>query len=257
MPVPSPVAICADESIIGRQFYVMGFVEGSVLRRPQDTAQLSPSLRGELARELVERLVQLHSLDPDVVGLGNLGRREDYVSRQLHRWRRQIKDIQTPTAANLRTICDALALAIPPQDGVSIVHGDYRLDNIIVDSAGRVAAILDWELSTLGDPRADIGALITYWAPSGTPLGRMFGSTEAEGFPTRDDLTVMYRTAGGTTTSIDYFIAFAHWRLAAILEGVYDRFLAGAYGDDESDYNDLPEVLNHLSELLATMVREL
>ncbi len=257
LPVPRPVALCEDEGILGRPFYVMKFVDGMVIRGRDDYGPLAPASRAATAKDLVLQLARLHELEPNEIGLGNLGRRENYIARQLKRWRQQIQDIHTSSADELRRAHATLSRTIPEQMGVSIVHGDYRLDNVIVGEEGKIAAILDWELCTLGDPRADVGMLMTYWATSDTPIARMTVPIDAEGFPTREEIRAMYESAGGSTTNMNYFVVFAHWRLGAILEGVYARYEAGAYGDEEGDHRNLPEIMDYLARAIRRMIDEL
>lgn len=257
LPVPEPLRYCDDASIIGSPFYVMEHVEGRVLRTKEDCLALRPEQRASAARSLVGNLARLHSLDPDDVTLGDLGRREGYVHRQLTRWRRQIEAAETSSAEVLRSTHAVLAPRIPPQHSTTIVHGDYRLDNAIVSDTGRLLAVLDWELCTLGDPRADLGMMLVYWAPQDDPISRIAVPTDLRGFPTREELVSMYEAAGGTTVSLGYFVAFSYWRLGAILEGVFARTVSGAYGRQQEDLRLVIEAMSFISETLDRLIRQL
>ncbi|MET0228231.1 MAG: phosphotransferase family protein, partial [Actinomycetes bacterium] len=171
VPVPAAFGLCEDPAVTGAPFYVMGFVDGIV---PRDEATVAAGLdepaRGAAARSLVDALVALHQVDPDQVGLGQLGRHHGYLERQLARWQRQLEQTRTRPLPALDEVHRRLAANLPAQAGPArIVHGDFRLDNVVLSPAGRVLAVLDWELCTLGDPLADLGLLQVYWAEPGDP----------------------------------------------------------------------------------------
>ena len=228
VPVPEALGFCEDESVNGRPFYVMGFVDGHVLRTPNLVEQLSDEARRTAGEELVDVLVKIHAVDQQAVGLGELGRAEGYIERQLKRWfgqfqgsQQQMRDAGTGRPAPaVEEAHELLAANVPAQTEVTIAHGDYRLDNTIIGDDGRIRAVLDWELCTLGDPLADLGTLLVYYH-------------QHPGFPSADDLVARYREQSGRdTTNLDYYTAFGHWRLACIIEGVYARYAAGAMGED-------------------------
>ena len=229
VPVPAALGYCEDESVNGRPFYVMDFVEGHVLRTPKLAEEhLDDEARAVAGLDLVDVLVAIHTVDPAAVGLADLGRPEGYIERQLKRWfgqfqssQQQMRDAGTGRPAPAVEEAHALLAAnVPAQTEVTIAHGDYRLDNTIVGDDGRIRAVLDWELCTLGDPLADLGTLMVYY-------------NQLPGFPTRDELVARYREKSGRdTTNLDYYTAFGHWRLACIIEGVYARYAAGAMGED-------------------------
>jgi aminoglycoside phosphotransferase (APT) family kinase protein len=228
--VPPVVGLCTDEAVTGAPFYVMGFVDGHVLRTPEDViAVLEPATRRDAGRALVDVLARIHAVDPDTVGLGELGRREGYIARQLRRWHGQWQQSKTRELPVIDSVHDGLAARIPEQGPATIVHGDYRLDNCLVDRDGSVNAVLDWELCTLGDPLADVGLLLVYWTEPGEPQSALLGTaTTTDGFPSRHDVSSWYEEiAGRDLSGIDFYVAFAYWKLACILEGVYDRYRAG------------------------------
>ena len=183
-----------------------------------------------LGHHVIDVLADLHQVDPDAVGLGQLGRKEGYIARQLKRWNKQWAASKTEEIPDMEAVSALLDEKMPEQVGASIVHGDYRLGNMIV-ADGRIQAVLDWELCTLGDPLADVGYLLNNWVmPDEDPNGVV--PTTAGGFPDRDALLDRYANATGRDLSgINYYRAFSHWRLAAINQGVYKRYLVGAMGE--------------------------
>lgn len=232
-PVPRPLGLCADPSVNGAPFYVMEFVEGSVVRDADEAAALPHRTRRALSRSLVEVLAHLHSFDPDAVGLADHGRREGYVARQLRRWLRQVSDTDAAERPGIRAVHDHLAARVPEQSATGIVHGDYRLDNCIVGGDGKVRAVLDWELCTLGDVLADVAMLLTYWSEPGEDTQALDNApTAVEGFYTRAELIDAYAVASGRSLDqIDFYLAWGAWRLACILIGVQARYEAGAMGE--------------------------
>jgi aminoglycoside phosphotransferase (APT) family kinase protein len=179
---------------------------------------------------VIEVLARLHALDPDAVGLGTLGRKEAYLARQLKRWKKQWEASKTHEIPEMEETARLLEENVPEQIGAAIVHGDYRLGNMIVGD-GRILAVLDWELCTLGDPLADVGYLLNNWIQPEDDAGELV-PTAAGGFPSREALCDRYAAATGRDLSgINYYRAFSHWRLAAIGQGVYKRYLVGAMGD--------------------------
>jgi aminoglycoside phosphotransferase (APT) family kinase protein len=240
VPVAPALGVCTDEEVNGAPFYVMGFVDGVVLDSPERASALDPSLRGKASDDLIDVLADLHAVDIDAIGLGDLARRDGYVERQLKRWTTQWASSKTRELAAIDEVATRLAERIPVQQGVAIAHGDYRFGNCLTDTAvGRINAVLDWELCTLGDPLADVGYLRVYWADPGQ-AGRNNDPTSAGGFPTYADLLERYATRTGRDVSgIDYYVAFASWRLAVISEGVYARYLHGAMGDQGLSQTDL------------------
>jgi aminoglycoside phosphotransferase (APT) family kinase protein len=252
VPVPPLVGLCEDESVTGAPFYVMEFVEGPILRGLAEAEACFPDEedRRRIGLRVADTLAQIHAVDPDAVGLGDLGRKQDYVARQLRRWQGQWEKSKTRELATVDRVHDHLAARIPEQGPATIVHGDYRLDNMILSDSGEVAAVVDWELCTLGDPLADLGTLMAYWPERGEgtiALGQP--ANLAPGFPTREELVARYAEASGRDVSdLSYFLALGYWKLAIILEGVYARYAAGAYGQAEADLEPFAQMVERLAD---------
>jgi aminoglycoside phosphotransferase (APT) family kinase protein len=225
-----------------------------VLQGPGDAGTLSAADRGSLGREVVDILARLHRLDPDQVGLGDLGRKEEYIARQLRRWSKQWASSRQRELPIVEELHQALAHSIPEQCAATIVHGDYRLGNMLT-RGGHVLAVLDWELCTLGDPLADVGYLLNNWVAPGEPIIATGGPTAAGGFGSRNEIIARYEQATGFELSqIDYYRAFSYWRLAVISEGIYARYRRGAMGDG-SDTD--PDLFRDRVERLAEAARSL
>ena len=236
VPVPAMVAACDDLDVIGVPFFVMDYIDG-VVPRDQATAeaQLTEAARAAAGPSLVDALVALHAIDPADVGLAGLGKGHDYVSRQLARWERQLERLGVPEDGEMRDVLVRLQAGAPEQREVTIVHGDFRPGNVMVGPDGRVRALLDWELATLGDPLADLGWLMAYWGAPGDGLPLPV-PTRAAGFEPRERLSARYaRLTGRSLDDLDFYIAFGLWRMAAIFAGVNARARMGAYGTASVD----------------------
>lgn len=234
VPVPPALGLCTDEAVNGAPFYVMGFVDGVVIRDNAAAERaLTVEARGNASRSIVDTMAAIHAVDLDAVGLADLGRHDGYIERQLKRWYGQWNLQKTRELPLVDQVHDALARAVPEQGPATIVHGDYRLDNTIVSTAGDVQAVLDWEICTLGDPLADLGLLQVYWTgPDDTAAAWAAQSTGAPGFWNRQQLAERYAEVSGRDISnLDYYVAFGSWKLACVLEGVYARYVGGALGD--------------------------
>lgn len=255
VPVPSVVGLCTDESVNGAPFYVMEYVDGNVIRNTQQAELLTPQQRRTASDSLIDVLALIHSVDVHEVGLSDLAKHDSYLERQLKRWYGQFcASRELAGNLDLREVDEAhalLAAHVPPQQGVAIVHGDYRLDNTMLDSHGHVAAVLDWEICTLGDPLADLGLLCVYWTDPGEPAVMPQASpTSLEGFARSSELIERYAaTSSRDLSQIDYYIAFGSWKLTCIIAGVYARYAAGAMGDVSAEQ---VEGFEHMVKTLAT-----
>jgi aminoglycoside phosphotransferase (APT) family kinase protein len=249
VPVPPVVGLCEDESVNGAPFYVMGFVEGPVLRSATEAGGFDEAERRAIGERVVDTLVAIHEVEPDAVGLGDLGRKEAYVERQLKRWHGQWKKSKTRELDLVDDVHARLSARIPEQGPATIVHGDYRLDNMILSPGGEVGAVVDWELCTLGDPMADIGMLLVYWSEEGDDFMPLFApATIAPGFPTRDQVSARYAERSGRDLSqIDFFVALGYWKLAIILEGVYARYASGQYGKTDEGFEEFARIVERLA----------
>ncbi len=234
VPVAPALGYCDDPLVNGVPFYVMGFVYGHVIRDAATaTAVLSPQARRRASESIVDTMAAIHAVDLRTAGLSDLGKHEDYIARQLRRWYSNWNSQKTRELPEVDRVHEALLQRVPVQGPATIVHGDYRLDNCMVNDDGDIVAVLDWEICTLGDPLADLGLLVVYWTGPDDEASAWTGSsTTAPGFLNRADLIARYAAATGRDLSqLDFYVAFAYWKLACILEGVYSRYLGGALGD--------------------------
>ncbi len=257
IPVPVTVGLCTDEAVNERPFYVMEFVEGHILRTaPQAEEAFDVATRRKVGDEMAETLAALHAVDPDAVGLGDLARHEGYIERQLKRWRSQYEQMQVDGVDHggvVERVSDELAARIPKQQRTSVVHGDYRMDNVVLADDGPVRAILDWEICTLGDPLADLGVLMVYWSEPSDAMAVLGQSpTTAPGFSTRAQVLERYGSVSNLDISeVGYYMAFGYWKLACILQGVYARYVAGAGAGDQGSVDGFPAQVGRLFEQAA------
>jgi aminoglycoside phosphotransferase (APT) family kinase protein len=239
VPVPRMVAACDDTAVLGVPFFVMEYVPG-VVPGDQELAEqtLDMRARAALGPHLVDVLAELHAVRASDVGLAHLGKGSDYVTRQLTRWEGQLDRLGVPVTAAMRDVLTRLRGGAPEQRETTIVHGDFRPGNVIVGEAGQVRAVLDWELATVGDPLADLGWLLAYWGAPGDGVPLPSPSRDA-GYARRKDLAARYaETTGRPLDDLAYYLAFALWRMAAILAGVNARARQGAYGAVSVDVAD-------------------
>jgi aminoglycoside phosphotransferase (APT) family kinase protein len=253
VPVAATFGHEATGEVNGAPFYVMDFVDGLVLRDQATAERLAPAARATAGDSLVDVLARIHAIDPDAVGLGDLGRKDGYIERQLKRWYGQWEKSKTRELATVDEVHDALAANVPDQGPAAIVHGDYRLDNCIVGEDGTVRAVLDWELCTLGDPLADVGLLMVYWNEPGDSTATLSAPTAVEGMRTRAEILDRYAAASGRDLSgIDFYVAFGYWKLACIVEGVYARYVGGSMGRREgTDFDHFARQVEMLSSQAA------
>ena len=235
IPVPGAVMLCEDASVIGASFYVMDFVDGHVIRdRLPDAWPATVATREAMAAALVDTMLTLHAVEPEAVGLGDFGRPQGFLERQVRRWWQQWEASKTRELPAIDELHRRLLDAIPMQSAPGIVHGDYRFDNVIYapDDPRRIAAVVDWEMSTVGDPLCDLGLLVVYWvtderdaAASALPGGRV---SLGEGFPTREQMIERYAASSDRDlSSLEWYVALGHYKLAIIAEGINARFLLG------------------------------
>ncbi len=233
IPVPEPLAYCQDTEVTGAEFYVMGFVDGLILRDRKSTQGMSAKQAQRATQSLIDIQVAFHTLDIDAVGLAGLGKREDYLQRQLRRWRKQADAVKTrdlPLLEQLHLQLEAVAPDAKRKAGLA--HGDYRFDNCVLGPDGRIAAVLDWELCTLGDPLVDFFWSLQYWAEPGDGLTFLQSPpTINPVFPSRAYVADKYREQSGfSLEDQNYYFAFGWWKMACIVEGVYARLKKGASG---------------------------
>ncbi|WP_432095854.1 phosphotransferase family protein [Streptomyces sp. bgisy100] len=227
VPVPEPLLLCEDETVIGSPFYVMEFVEGTPYRTVEQLAPLGPERTRGVVLGLADTLVELHSVDPAAAGLADFGRPEGFLERQLRRWGKQLDASRNRDLPGIDELHAALGKELPRSPAPAVVHGDYRLDNVLVGADDRITAILDWEMSTLGDPLTDLGLLAMYSSLDlpGSPVSTTGG---APGHPEASELIERYAAASGRDVSaISWYTAFAWFKLAVILEGIHYRFTLG------------------------------
>jgi len=259
VPVPRTLGICTDLSVNDAPFYVMSFVEGVVLDSPTKGETLQTPLRRVASDHLIDVLADLHSLNVDDIGLGDLAKRTGYIERQVKRWTTQWENSKTRDLSAIDEVARILANNIPPQQGVVVAHGDYRFGNCLTDIAtGQIVAVLDWELCTLGDPLADLGYIGVYWTDNGHPLLREVDPSGIEGFPKYAELVQRYADkTGHDVSNVGYYRAFSSWRLAIISEGVFARFTKGAMGDTDQDTAVMKASTEVLAESALQAVREM
>jgi aminoglycoside phosphotransferase (APT) family kinase protein len=262
VPVAPVLGLCTDEAVNGAPFYVMRFVDGVVLDTSAAVRQhVPPAERMPLGWHVIEVLAKLHRVDIDAVGLGDLGKRESYLDRQIHRWRTQWEKSKTRELPAMEEVGDALERLKPPQTRTGIVHGDYRIGNMLARD-GCIQAVLDWELCALGDPLADVGFLMNNWAEPGeedgpASRGAAQAPTVAGGFPSRKEMLARYEElTGASTANVDYFRAFQYWRLAAIVEGVMARYLKNVMGK-QADTGAFKAQIDGLAASAQAAVRRL
>jgi len=255
VPVPRPLALCEDVSVNGGSFYVMERVDGAVLDNVEaaDVNLADPGARRRAGEQLVDVMADMHRIDVDAVGVGDAARRDAFLERQIKRFtgmweRNQTRDLPTMTA-----LPDRIAGLAPPQRHTGIVHGDYRIGNVMVDAQGDLVAVLDWELWTLGDVLADLGFLLNNWYEPNDPNPQVFmetAPTVTGEFGSRAEVIERYaRRTGFDVSAVDYYRGFQHWRMAVLAEGVKKRYESAQMATSEVDFDHLNRRVLDLADL--------
>lgn len=229
VPVAHAVALCTDTAVLGAPFYVMSFVDGVVLDRPEPLARLDTGAARAVCEQLMDTLVALHAVDPAAVGLADFGRPEGFLARQVKRWHGQWQASQTEPRSALVPLVERLTATVPEQSPPAIVHGDYRLTNVMFrpDFSG-IAAVVDWEMATLGDPLTDVGLLVVYQTLSADDDFVMPRMNPGDGFLTPREMVARYATGSGRDlTDLDWYVGFGYFKLAVVAEGIHARYLQG------------------------------
>ncbi|MGY1846568.1 phosphotransferase family protein [Blastococcus sp. SYSU DS1021] len=247
VPVARPVSLCEDDGVLGAPFTVVEWVEGLVVRDRDELATLPDEVVGEVSTSLMAVLVALHAVDVRAVGLAGFGRPEGFLARQVALWRRQWDRTRGRELPDLERLHARLADGVPPSAGTAIVHGDYRIDNVILDRTrpATVRAVVDWELSTLGDPLTDVALMCVYRHPALDVILGLPAAWTSPRLPSADDLAQTYsRLAGRDLGHWPFYLGLAHLKLAVIAEGIAHRARAGA--DSGRDAGRAAEVVPEL-----------
>ncbi|WP_298418089.1 phosphotransferase family protein [Brevibacterium sp.] len=223
VPVPATIGVCEDPAVADVPVVIMEHVEGTVIDDEEAARQIAPETRRRLGLELARTLAKIHAVDIDAVGLGDLASRKPYAPRQLKRWSRQLEESRTQDRPDLDALTSVLTEHLPEPDEITLVHGDFHIRNVIIDSAtGDIRAVLDWELATLGDPLADVGSSLAYWTQAGeVPVG---APTAVDGYPTRAEIAAEYLAVSGRSRrTLGFWHTLGLWKIAIIAEGVRRR----------------------------------
>jgi aminoglycoside phosphotransferase (APT) family kinase protein len=235
---PKPLAFCEDPSVLGAPFYVMERVEGVILRKgiPEEMVP-GPELTGRIAGELVRTLAELHAVDFQAAGLGDLGRPTGYAARQVDGWTKRYRRAETDEVPDADRVAAWLRDAIPQERDAALIHNDFKHDNVVLDPAdwSRVIAVLDWEMATLGDPLMDLGTSLAYWIqPSDPPdvLEARLSPTTWPGTPNRAEVVEAYaRASGRDAGDVVFYYAYGLFKVAVIVQQLYARFVSGKTAD--------------------------
>ncbi|MER0241795.1 phosphotransferase family protein [Streptomyces sp. HSW2009] len=255
VPVPEPLALCTDPAVLGAPVYVMSHVAGTPYRSAGQLAALGPQAPRTLLVDLVDTLVAVHAVDPAAVGLADFGRPDGYLERQLRRWAKQLTLSTSRELAGIAELQQRLADALPASPAPPVLHGDYRLDNVLVDADHTIAAVLDWEMSTLGDPLADLGLLIMYTELPELPDAPIRSMRGAPGHPSSAELIERYAARSGRdVASLSWYTAFAFFKLAVIAEGIHYRYGLGQTVG--AGFDRIGALVPHLIDSGLTTVRK-
>jgi aminoglycoside phosphotransferase (APT) family kinase protein len=227
-PVPAPIRLCTDPDVIGAPFYLMEHVDGRIYREVETLEALGPDAMHALILSLVDNLADLHALDYQAIGLGDFGHPEGFNARQVRRWKKQLDASRTREISGIEELHARLAVDIP-EGAASVVHGDYRLDNVLIGPDRAINAVLDWEMSTLGDPLSDLALMLVYARrPMLTRDGNPYPSIDVPGHPRLDEMSDQYaKRSGRDVSDLHWYVGFATFKLAVIMEGVHYRYVHG------------------------------
>jgi len=226
VPVPLSYALCTDPDVLGAPFYVMSRVDGTPYRTAEQIAELGPVRTRAIAERMIDTLAVLHAVVPAEVGLAEFGRPEGFLARQVRRWKKQLDASRTRPIAGIDELYSLLAADPPDGSAPAIVHGDYRLDNVLVGADDKIAAVVDWEMATLGDPLTDVGLIIVYQQMD--RLGEGPTASSAPGYPTVAEVLDRYADRSGRDLSdLGFYTGLASFKLAVILEGIHFRYVHG------------------------------
>ncbi len=261
--VPRVVLACEDPDVIGAPFYLMERVDGVVIREELPPALDTPAERRRISEELIDALAELHAVDYVACGLEGLGRPQGYLERQLRRWQGQL-DLtlqRTRPLPGIAEVGDWLRAHLPESGPPAIVHGDYKLDNVMfaAQAPARLIAIFDWEMATLGDPLADLGWLLSYWGETGLPVEQMTPGSNLltatlPGFLTREEMIARYEArTGRSMRHISFYLCLAVWKLAIILEGLYAHYLEGTASNPRAAEFEwrVPQQIERMHRIIA------
>lgn len=253
-PAPEPLCYCEDESVMGAKFYVMDRIKGVILRRKlPEGLDFGPETAESLSRAFIENLVKIHSIDYKAVGLGDMGKPEGFLARQVEGWTKRYYGSKTHEVAGVEDVTKWLADNVPESPAPALIHNDYKYDNIVLapDNVTNIIGVLDWEMSTIGDPLMDLGVALGYWVQDGDPPAlrlAAFGPTAAPGSYTRRQLTEYYHELTGTPVgAVPYYLTFANFKLAVILQQIYYRYHQGLTKDER--FGPLIEIVKLLVEV--------
>jgi len=229
VPVPATYLLCADPDVIGAPFYVMEKVSGTAYRTAAQLAAVGAERTRLIATRMIGTLADLHAVDPEAVGLAGFGRPQGFLGRQVRRWKKQLDASRSRDLPGADELYAALEARIPAESDVAIVHGDFRLDNLLVGGDDRITAVLDWEMATLGDPLADVALLLAYQALAHLETGHAVAdAATAPGFPDAADITASYAERSGRDLSnLGFHLGLGYFKIAVICEGIYYRYTHG------------------------------
>ncbi len=228
VPVPRMLAFCADTDVLGAPFYLMERVTGAPFRRREELLALGETRTRAISERLVDTLAVLRAIDPNTVGLKDFGRPEGFLGRQVERWRRQLEASHSRDLPAAVALHDALTADVPGESSAGIVHGDFRLDNVLIDAGDRPAAVIDWEMATLGDPVTDLALMIVYQRLAGLLGALVSDASLAPGYLSEPETLQRYtRTGGAEVPRFGWYLALASYKLAAIVEGIHFRHING------------------------------